>query len=209
MIFREIDKYSSAPKMKKSRSLVLGPARQSTSEDGEQILELTVHTCPSLLCRDLVKIFPDQAELFKSVRARSLDGNPKTSYLFVIPTFQPTWCDMLEFTPESEHRKDFLLNTFMQFARELCEKLGRLGCWADFADPVTGYPMNSTQGGILYSDVDACELLLKYKIELVCNTCRIVSHPEWKTSVYPATCFAVATLEQIQSVLLDMGISVK
>lgn len=50
---------------------------------------------------------------------------------------------------------------FIDFAKDLCQNLRNLGYWADYTDPVTGYPVLSASGGMLYSDVDACELLLK------------------------------------------------
>jgi len=62
--------------------------------------------------------------------------------------------------------------------------------WCDYTDPVTGYPVLSERGGMLYSDVDGCEYLLKsYTVDYSLSECRLISHPIWKTQVYPATFF--------------------
>jgi ribosomal protein S8 len=179
-------------KMVTSKTLVHGPIRINL--DGHE-LEYSIHTCPAIMFRDLIKIFPDQAHMLHNAK---IDSEKR---IYIIPTFQPTLCNMTEFTDESEKQKNSLLNIFTSFATKFCQKMSESGYWADFTDPVTGYPVNSTNGGMLYSDVDSCEILLKYRMESVCNTCRMVSHPEWKTSVYPATMFAIAPLHQILAAL--------
>jgi hypothetical protein len=53
-----------------------------------------------MLLRDLVKIFPDQAQQMKDNKEN----------LYIIPTFQPTLCDMTDYSEETERRKNELLH---------------------------------------------------------------------------------------------------
>jgi hypothetical protein len=52
-----------------------------------------------------------------------------------------------------------------------------------------------------FSDVDAAELLLRYRMDTVGGTCRIISHPTWGTAVYPATILICAPLDILKQAL--------
>lgn len=75
--------------------------------------------------------------------------------------------------------------------------------WVDYTDPVTGYPARSESGGMTFSDVDACEQLLPYKIDTSLQ-CRVLSHPRWGIDVYPATIFSNAPIEIIEKALKNL-----
>eukprot|EP01080_Neovahlkampfia_damariscottae_P005854 gene5854-9682_t len=165
----------------KSKTLLFGPKLKK-----EQHIEYSIHKCPKLLFRDLKNIFPEQ--------------NFDIDTLFIIPTFQPTNCDMLEFTKDSEIQKNLLLQNFLSFSEKLRSKL-KDDYFIDYIDPITGAPQYSSQGGTLYSDVDSCEMLLKYKVDDVLGGCRMISHPNWKMNVYPATILTDAPLEKLIELL--------
>ena len=107
---------------------------------------------------------------------------------------------MLEFTEESESQKNFLLKNFQKFSEDLIAKLKKEH-FIDYIDPVTGSPQYSSQGGTLYSDVDSCEMLLRYKVDDCLGGCRMISHPKWKLNVYPSTILTDAPLDKLLQIL--------
>jgi hypothetical protein len=171
---------------RKTKSMLVSPTIMNTKY-GE--LEYSIHSCPLLLRDDLQKVFPTIPDA-------------KTAH--VIPTMQRTRTSMTEFTQESENDKNELLNIFTDFAKEFANRITELGYWVDYTDPASGYPVLTQPGGRLYSDVDACEILLRYRIDTVGGTCRILSHPTWGTSVYPATIFTMAPLDIITNVINEI-----
>jgi hypothetical protein len=88
--------------MRKNKSLLHGPVRITT--DKGTPLDYSVHTCPALLFRDLVNIFPEQAQILLDSK------NDEHKQFFIIPTFQPTMCDMTDYSEETENRKNNLLD---------------------------------------------------------------------------------------------------
>lgn len=98
--------------------------------------------------------------------------------------------------------KDRLLNSFMHFARILCGRLREMGYWADFIDPCSGLPMLTRNCNKVYSEVDGMECCLGYRAHNA-GFCKILTHPAWGSSVYPATIFCYAprdkVLELVQS----------
>ena len=59
-----------------------------------------------------------------------------------------------------------------------------------------------------YSEVDGMELLLKYRC-LNAGHCKILLHPTWGASVYPASMFTHAPLSVIRETLeTTMGIQI-
>jgi hypothetical protein len=110
---------------------------------------------------------------------------------------------MLEFTKESEIEKNLLLKNFQDFGEFLISKL-KSEHFIDYIDPVTGYPQYSKQGGLLFSDVDSSEMLLKYKVDDVLGGCRMISHPTWKLQVYPSTILTNAPIEKLINILNEI-----
>eukprot|EP00668_Euglena_longa_P040494 GGOE01053316.1.p1 GENE.GGOE01053316.1~~GGOE01053316.1.p1 ORF type:complete len:229 (-),score=47.65 GGOE01053316.1:424-1032(-) len=155
-----------------------------------QPLEYSVHKCPKLAVEDVRRAFPDQ----------SLVGEA----LLLIPTFQPSTCELIAFTEESRVQKDLKLQTFFNWANEFRERVQAAGHWADFTDPSSGFPVHSNRGAHPFSDVSACELLLPYHFQHVCGPaggCRVISHPKWRLAAYPATAFTTAPLDVVLCVL--------
>lgn len=56
------------------------------------------------------------------------------------------------------------------------------------------------RGGMAYSDLSGIALLLPYD-HLQVGVCEMVSHPDWRTAVYPATLFTTAPLDILQLAL--------
>ena len=93
----------------------------------------------------------------------------------------------------------------MEFANDFCDQLLRMGYWADFIDPCSGLPMITTDCNKVYSEVDGMECLLNYK-SYNAGFCKILTHPKWGSSVYPATIFVHAPKEPIIKLVLEYHI---
>jgi hypothetical protein len=115
--------------------------------------------------------------------------------LLAIPTNQRALHDLVAVGDEIEREKDRLLNVFMSFGQDLCGKIRSKGFWADFIDPCSGLPMLTKNCTKVYSEVDGMEVLLNYR-SYNAGFCKILTHPQWGSAVYPATifCHAPATL---------------
>ncbi len=51
----------------------------------------------------------------------------------------------------------------------------------------------------VYSEVDGIQLLLNYKT-MNCGCCKVLLHPKWGSSIYPASMFTTAP----QSLVIDL-----
>jgi hypothetical protein len=89
---------------------------------------------------------------------------------------------------------------FMAFARAVCSELAAGGHWADFIDPCSGLPMVHRDTGAVYGEVEALSTLLGYRTQNA-GCCKIVLHPRWGSSVYPASLFARAPLQAVTAAL--------
>eukprot|EP00906_Rhabdomonas_costata_P033580 RCo047312 len=155
-------------------------------------LEYSVHLCPRSLGRELQAIFPSTVDL------RSL---------LIVVTFQPTSCPLVTFTEETERQKNEKVEIFEQWAGAVVQRLAREGQWADYTDPVSGFPKLSARGAHAFSDVYAMEHLVTYELEQICAAgggCRVVVHPKWKLGCYPATAFTTAPPDRLLSVLDEL-----
>ncbi|GAB4816225.1 hypothetical protein N2152v2_003271 [Parachlorella kessleri] len=117
--------------------------------------------------------------------------------MLVIPTCQHATLDLVQRGEKVEAEKDRLLERFMSFAKPICEKLEAAGYWADYIDPCSGLPMIHKETGSVYGEVEALITLLGYKSQNA-GCCKVVLHPRWGSSVYPASLFAKAPLEAVQ-----------
>jgi hypothetical protein len=95
-----------------------------------------------------------------------------------------------------------LLLQFIEFGRDLCERILALGYWADFVDPCSGLPMLSRDCNKVYSEVDGMECLLNYKAYNA-GFCKILTHPKWGSAVYPATIFAYGPRAEIMRLVQE------
>ena len=57
-----------------------------------------------------------------------------------------------------------------------------------------------TPGNAVYSEIDGMAMLLPYE-RFNAGMCMVLAHPEWGTSVYPATIFTTAPPDTVAQVL--------
>lgn len=90
-----------------------------------------------------------------------------------------------------------LIVQFMEFAKHVCATINDQGHWADYIDPCSGLPMICRENGNnVYGEVQGLVALLGYQTQNA-GCCKIVLHPKWGTSVYPASMFAKAPIEVV------------
>ncbi|CAG8802947.1 21314_t:CDS:2, partial [Cetraspora pellucida] len=89
---------------------------------------------------------------------------------------------------------------FVEWGKEVCQKLRDLGYWSDLTDPASGYPIFSDPGPSTYPDIQGAEQLLKYDIYNA-GCCHILLHPKWGSKVYPGTLFTTANENCIKQVI--------
>jgi len=95
-------------------------------------IEVSVHRCPDALRRDLKHVFSP---------TDSIDYDK----LWIVPTFQPSQHDLVAMGSAVEEEKDRLLQQFIEWADPIVTSLGKAGQWADYTDPVSGYPVYRVQ----------------------------------------------------------------
>ena len=168
---------------------------RSTSSKDDTVLEISVHTLPRPLYREFQHIFDERTLEPVSEKADQLESLE----LLAIPTNQQAREDLVSVGDHVEQEKDRLLNTFMLFARDFCARVRNAGYWCDYIDPCSGLPMMTHNCNKVYSEVDGMECCLGYK-SYNAGFCKILTHPKWGSSVYPATIFARAP----RSVIVDI-----
>ncbi|CAB1104393.1 unnamed protein product [Ectocarpus sp. CCAP 1310/34] len=146
-------------------------------------LEVSLHTCPRALLRELDHVFPGV----------DLDA------CLAIPTNQKAGMDLVAMGDTVETEKDVLLNSFASFASGLCKQIREAGYWADYIDPCSGLPMLSG-GTKVYSEVEGMQLLLQYQV-MNAGNCKVLLHPQWGSAVYPASLFCTAPSDFVQRLL--------
>ncbi|CAM9126866.1 unnamed protein product, partial [Phaeothamnion confervicola] len=139
-------------------------------------LEVSLHTCPRALLRELRYVFSVREDLAQCL---------------AIPTNQHAVMDLVNVGDNVESEKDKLLNVFMKFARPLCDAIRAEGYWADYIDPCSGLPMLTTEGNKVYSEVEGMQALMQYPV-INAGGCKVLLHPAWGSAVYPATIFTTA-----------------
>ncbi|KAG5182569.1 methylmalonic aciduria and homocystinuria type D protein [Tribonema minus] len=148
-------------------------------------MQVSVHTCPRALQRELTHVF----------RGTGVD----LTGCLAVPTNQKAGTDLVNMGSDVDIEKDRLLNVFVDFAAWLCSTLREQGFWADYIDPCSGLPMLSG-GNKVYSEVEGMQLLLQYQV-MNAGMCRVLLHPTWGSHVYPASCFTTAPIEAVERVL--------
>lgn len=162
-------------------------------------IEVSLHTLPKPLKREFRHVFNEAYLQF--------DNKDSTDYpavddkvLLAIPTNQHALVDLVSVGDHVEQEKDRLLNVFLEFAEDICAKIRNAGYWADFIDPCSGLPMLTMNCNKVYSEVDGMECLLNYK-SYSAGFCKILVHPKFGSSVYPATMFACAPPKLVMQIL--------
>mmetsp|Transcript_14771 Transcript_14771/g.27792 ORF Transcript_14771/g.27792 Transcript_14771/m.27792 type:complete len:201 (-) Transcript_14771:1945-2547(-) len=175
-----------------TESTLLPPRLLVRIEGGTDGLECSVHDLPKTLLREFRHVFQDEylkCPLPMSTVIVKTESTTEPSVLIAIPTNQKAREDLVAVGTHIEKEKDRLLNVFISFGQDVCEKIRSRGYWADFIDPCSGLPMMTQNCNKVYSEVDGMECLLNYK-SYNAGFCKILTHPKWGSAVYPATIFA-------------------
>lgn len=147
-------------------------------------MEYSVHEVPRAHRDEVKSVFP---------------GTDLTG-LLIIPTCQHSRCDLISVGPDVDNEKDFLLERFMEWAKRVCGRLIAQGHWADYVDPCSGLPMMTKVNAGVYSEVGGLVSLLGYAFQNA-GCCKVLLHPRWGSSVYPASMFTKAPLRAIQAAI--------
>ncbi|CAB9510202.1 homocystinuria type D homolog, mitochondrial [Seminavis robusta] len=182
-------------------STLMAPKLISKDSNSGDSLECSVHTLPKPLVREFHHVFAEKY-LRQSSPATSSSTVVVPLDVLAIPTNQRARMDLVNVGDHVEQEKDRLLNTFIDFARDFCEKVLAQGYWADFIDPCSGLPMITTDCNKVYSEVDGMECLLHYKSHNA-GFCKVLTHPKWGSAVYPATIFAYAPKQVVIRLLSE------
>lgn len=156
--------------------VLLSPTRSSTFHN----FEYSVHVAPKSMRYELVDVFPEGII-------------NKRSPILVIPTFQRSSVDLLQYGDEQAAEKDRLLERFFDWSEKVFQAVKQVepNAWIDATDPASGMAWKGLSGSP-YSDVDGIVRLLRYDT-LDVGGCRVTSHPQWGFSVYPATLFSTVS----------------
>mmetsp|Transcript_6279 Transcript_6279/g.12110 ORF Transcript_6279/g.12110 Transcript_6279/m.12110 type:complete len:171 (+) Transcript_6279:139-651(+) len=146
-----------------------------------------VLSCPKGLREEVKGIFPDI----------------KFEDLLVVATNQRSKVDLVKMGEKVEVEKDNLLENFMEWAESLATALEAKGYWSDYVDPCSGLPMRRKECTAVYSEVNAMSLLLGFRTSNA-GCCKVLLHPQWGSSVYPASFFTYAPLDVLQTTLEEV-----
>ncbi|KAJ1650182.1 hypothetical protein IWQ61_008949 [Dispira simplex] len=170
-------------------------------------LEYSIHKCTPRFLRELAFTFPQFGRPQGSPAGkRTKLATENAPEVLIVPTFQKSRHSLVTIGPEIEEEKDEMLETFLVWANIVRNSLVKAGHWADMTDPASGYPVHSSRGPSYFSDVAACQYLLKYPV-MTTGCCNVLVHPRWETNFYPALFFTTAPLDVLQSVLNGLELS--
>ena len=124
----------------------------------------------------------------------------KVAKLIVVPTCQKTAVDIIKTGERVDEEKDLCLERFLKFAEIATNVLREKNFWCDYIDPCSGLSMIHRDSQRVYGEVDALVTLLNYECTNV-GCCKIVMHPKWGSSVYPASLFAIAPEDEVRDAL--------
>ena len=126
---------------------------------------------------------------------RELEG------LLVVVTTQRSDLDLVNTGEAVDAEKDALLERFFVWAQAAAAALAAAGHWCDYVDPCSGLLMVDRSGHrSVYDEVSALAALRRYKTSNA-GCCKIVLHPRWGSSVYPATLFTDAPPDALAGAL--------
>ncbi|KAI8106817.1 hypothetical protein M9434_001471 [Picochlorum sp. BPE23] len=147
-------------------------------------MEYSIHECPKTHRDDVASIFPQE----------DMQG------MLIVPTCQKSDVNLVGWGEQADVEKDRLLERFVQFASCVCEWLMDKGYWADYIDPCSGLPMIHKNGNNVYGEVQGLVTLLGYQTQNA-GCCKIILHPKWGSSVYPASFFTKAPLHELENAI--------
>ena len=149
-------------------------------------LEYSVHACP--------KKHKSEAQAMFNL------SDDDVGKLIIVPTCQKTTVNIIKTGEKVDEEKDACLERFVKFAEIATDVLREKDFWCDYIDPCSGLAMIHKESQRVYGEVDALVTLLNYEYTNV-GCCKIVMHPKWGSSVYPASLFAIAPEEEVRSAL--------
>jgi len=162
----------------KSPSFAVSPS--SSSSVFTTKIEVSAFTVSSAFKRELQFVFPEQ----------DLSG------VIAVPTFQQTVVDLVAYGGDQDVEKDRCLEAFFAFAKPLCQELQKQGFFADFIDPCSGLPMLTPNTQKVFDEVQSAQVLMSYHT-MNTGCCKVLLHPVWGSSVYPATLFTTAPVAEL------------
>jgi hypothetical protein len=159
--------------------------------------EVAVVRPPRAFLNDLCSVFPTSV---------ARDNAAAKAALLCVPALQRSRVDICKLGPEVEAEKDRLLLSFTAFCKAMRSTLLKMepGCWADYIDPCSAFPVHEDQSASGYSEVDGLQVLLRFRTNQA-GACKVVAHPEWGSSLYPATFFTTAAPENVRAALAEVG----
>jgi hypothetical protein len=141
------------------------------------LLECTIHTCPTLIKQDLASLFPEKKFTSEPLTAVVLSHRTTNS--------PNEWSEL------AASEREALAETFTRSAIDVCATLKELGYWADFIDPHTGTPYLGAQGDNALMETD--ERMRHFGFELDdFRCCKVLRHPRWKHHVFVGLIFTDA-----------------
>ena len=152
-------------------------------------LEYSLHLCPK-------KHKSEAQAMFNFTE----DDDEKVEKLIIVPTCQKTAVDIIKTGERVDEEKDLCLERFLKFAEIATNVLREKNFWCDYIDPCSGLSMIHRDSQRVYGEVDALVTLLNYECTNV-GCCKIVMHPKWGSSVYPASLFAIAPEDEVRDAL--------
>lgn len=111
------------------------------------------------------------------------DWNVAISYLILI--LQQSVVSLDSQSERVATEKDFLRAKFISIGSSLISKLQNLGYQSELFDPRTGYPL-LTRSRLALDDNAVVRAILNYPVTSS-GQCCLITHPVWKTNVYPST----------------------
>jgi len=132
-------------------------------------MDVEVHTCPSLLKKQLGALFPEQ------------DLN--AGALSIITMSIWTDNDMSVWSEQMEEEREKLTEHTVINCKEICGKLKDDGYWADFIDPCSGTPYFSAHTNTTMFETDEKYRLLGFRIEDM-GCCKVIEHKKFNRHVF-------------------------
>lgn len=126
-------------------------------------------------------MFPDYKDVLETPDGR----------VWVVTLSQESRPDLANWGDEAAFEKDLLLENFVALGNAVAALVSDASSGSlcvDFTDPASGHPMRSSRGPATYPDVEGALTFLKYPT-VISGPCKMLSHPQWGTSVYPTTLF--------------------
>ncbi|XP_031556484.1 methylmalonic aciduria and homocystinuria type D protein, mitochondrial-like [Actinia tenebrosa] len=154
--------------------------KQEVNKEQIGTVECTIQTCPKILHRGFMELFPEKTL--------------KPGELTVISVSQHSKNDMSIWSMEVQEEREALMKNFVESAKEICGNLSAAGYWADFIDPSSGTAsFGPRTNSTLFETDDRFNHLGFDVLDLGC--CKAISHHLWGTHAFVGSIFTNAPAE--------------